>query len=105
MDSIGQFFGIGGNPLTANGEAIFPTNISADLANQIDIPVPIDYSSHLQNVLDKLETVNENVSQFNYSLLNTRFIIQGAQFADTIGPDIDEYLGREGVYVARRSTI
>lgn len=77
-------------------------NTSWNLADSINIPTPTDYSEALKAITDKLDTANSRIGTFGYDLRHVKFIIEGKEFAYTVGPDIDEYLGRESVYLTRR---
>ena len=76
-------------------------NTSSQLAEQI---VPDELKSIDSNVSAILSSVNDckmGIQHFNSSLSRTSFVMYGKDFAYAVGPDIDEYLGRNGVYVAR----
>lgn len=78
-------------------------NTTLDMANQLDTPTTFDYTAQLSDILHKISDMNSNVKAFDTALRNTRFVINGDRLTDVIGPSMDEWLGREGFYVARRN--
>jgi len=73
-----------------DGEIVANQNVntSLDLASGITIPEPKDYSL----VLDEIKT---GVYGFKNDLSSMRFVINGKEFVDIIGPDIDNYQNYE----------
>lgn len=88
-----------------NGELtiVSNNNTSLDLANQLEMPTVIDYTNQLADILWEVRDAADNIRAFDNALRNTRFVINGDRLTDVIGPSMDEWLGREGFYVARRN--
>lgn len=65
------------------------------------IPEPKDYTAEFRVVHEEIGDLNRSVRDMNNAMASMRFVIDGAGMTYAIGPIMDEYLGREGYYVAR----
>lgn len=86
-----------------NGEYDINNETSLDLAKSINIPTPIDYTNSLNEINSRLDTVNNSIRYMNNDLTRMAFVINGKEFAATVGPDIDEYLGEYSITLERVS--
>ena len=86
-----------------NGEYDINNETSLDLAKSINIPTPIDYTNSLNEINNRLDTVNNSIRYMNNDLTRMAFVINGREFAATVGPDIDEYLGEYSITLERVS--
>lgn len=77
------------------GGSLNMPNTSLDLASQIEIPQPIDYTSNLNQIQTGIEYLQQGINSVGSSLSSMRFIIQGKEMVWTIGPDMMEYIGYE----------
>ena len=86
-----------------DGQFVPPENSTSDFLSNLDLPMPINYSNDLEQIKARLENIEYSTNTFNNSLRNAKFVMYGKDFAYSVGPDIDEWLGMEGVYVARNN--
>ena len=68
---------------------------AADLTAQLEALKATDYTTLIEQVNTAIGNLQKDVQGFNSSLGSMKFIINGKEFAYTIGPDINEYLGYE----------
>jgi len=85
--------------MLVNPELTFNNNL--DLPKLDDISNKLDYLNTIALYISQLK---ETADQFNTSLSNMQFIINGEEFTKVIGPTMDRWLGTEGFYAARLIT-
>lgn len=89
------------DPITKTPDGWTIPDYTSKLATQIELPSGLD--ADISSIKDYMRATSESVSDFNNSLRSMRFIIDGQEFAAIVGDDIDQYLGRNGIYVVRNS--
>ena len=75
---------------------------SINTANGVVPPNPMLTEERMDQVINGINMIKEISETFSTNLGNIRFNIGGKDFVATIGPDMDDYLGRESIYVSRR---
>lgn len=83
------------------GGITMPTT-TIDLAGRVIPPNPSEQTNKLNEILNTIASARDGINQFSTSLSNTRFTITGRDLVYSIGPDIDEHIGREVVYSDRQ---
>jgi len=91
---FGSAFGLGlfGGALTLNPSG---TNMMATLAN------PIDYTTSLDNIRMDITNLRSDLRIMANAVNNMKFVFDSGAVVAAIGPQMDEYLGRQGFYAAR----
>lgn len=94
-NQIGQLLGF--NELLQMGEngTLTVNNTSMGLAEQLAAIKGTDYSALMQEIISSVGNLQQGIDGFGVKLGSMKFIINGKEFAYTIGPDINEYLGYE----------
>ena len=94
-NQIGQLLGF--NELLQVGEngTLTVNNTSMGLAEQLAAIKGTDYSALMQEILTGVGSLQQGIDSVGVRLGSMKFIINGKEFAYTIGPDINEYLGYE----------
>ena len=77
------------------GGSINMPDTTLNLASQLDIPKPIDYTMDLYQIRSGIEDLQSGIRSVGSRLSSMRFVIQGKEMAWTIGPDIMDYIGYE----------
>lgn len=83
------------------GGITMPTT-TIDLAGRVIPPNPSEQTNKLNEILNTIASARDGINQFSTSLSNMRFNITGRDLVYSIGPDIDEHIGREVVYSDRQ---
>ena len=85
------------NELMSIGEngSLTVNTTATGLAEQFEALKGTDYSGLIQEINSGIGSLQKDIQGVSSSLGSMKFIINGKEFAYTIGPDINEYLGYE----------
>ena len=94
-NQLGQLLGF--NELLQIGEdgTLTVNNTTMGLAEQLEALKGTDYSALMQEIITNVGSLQQGIDNVGVRLGSMKFVINGKEFAYTIGPDINEYLGYE----------
>lgn len=97
MSGLNSMFGgqyglglTGGLTLNPSG-----SNMMATMAN------PIDYTPSIESVRTEIGNMRSDLRTLSSAIARTKFVFDSGAVVAAIGPEMDEYLGRQGFYAAR----
>lgn len=80
--------------------ASFTPNMTVNM-DGIQFPQPIDYTLHLQHIESQVDDLKQETHELGDQMSKIQFVIKSGALTETIGPDMDRWLGQEAAYVVR----